>query len=134
MWIDQNRNGKKEKNEPGLPYRPITVEITKPAVSSKSPTAITTDENGLFSIPDLDAGSWTIAASQRTPTLEKTFDSTNGTTTNWIATTAVPVNGVGEADFAAAGIYLVTPICSDGTRLAPQLHFQCCLSLRVWQY
>jgi LPXTG-motif cell wall-anchored protein len=39
----------------------------------------------------------------QTSALEKTFDSTNGTTTSWLASAVVPINGVGEADFAAAG-------------------------------
>jgi LPXTG-motif cell wall-anchored protein len=190
VWIDQNRNGKQDSNEPGLPFTPIVAEVSTAPVSSQSlnkagvaPSRVrkfainaTTDANGFYNVPSLDPGNWSVTATLQTSALEKTFDSTNGSTTNWFASAVVPVNGVGEADFAAAGnaqveldvqptaectktntvevqwagtdtkmntsddvvflatvkdqeslvrglpwgSYLVTPICSDGTRLAPQ--------------
>jgi LPXTG-motif cell wall-anchored protein len=189
VWIDQNRNGKKESNEPGLPFTPLVAEVA-PAVSGQSLSRsgvsssrvrkfainATTDANGFYDVPSLDPGRWTVTATLQTSALEKTFDSTNGSTTTWLASAVVPVNGVGEADFAAAGnaqvaldvlptaectktntvevqwagidtkmnttddvvflatvknqeslvrglpwgSYIITPICSNGTRLAPQ--------------
>ena len=190
VWIDQNRNGKQDFNEPGLPFTPVRAEVSAPPVASQSfnrtnrvetrvrkfAVNAVTDENGFYEVPVLSPGNWKVTATLQTSALEKTFDSTNGATTNWLASAVVPVNGVGEADFAAAGnaqvaldvvptaeciktntvevqwagtdtkmktsddvvfltmvknqeslvrglpwgSYLITPLCSDGTRLAAQ--------------
>jgi LPXTG-motif cell wall-anchored protein len=117
VWIDQNRNGKQDSDEPGLPFTPLVANIVTSSVSgqgvgkaSAGKTSVrkfavnaTTDANGFYNVPSLEPGSWTVTATLQTSALEKTFDSTNGTTTSWLASALVPVNGVGEADFAAAG-------------------------------
>jgi LPXTG-motif cell wall-anchored protein len=190
VWIDQNRNGKQDSNEPGLPSTPLIAELITSGVSRQSankPGTVssrvrkfainaTTDADGFYDVPSLEPGSWTVTATLQTGALEKTFDSTNGSTTKWLASAFVPINGVGEADFAAAGnaqvaldvqptvectksntvevqwagidskmrttddvvflatiknqeslvrglpwgSYIITPICSNGTRLAPR--------------
>jgi len=116
VWIDQNRNGKQDSDEPGLPFTPLVAEIVTSSVSSQGvgqtsprPTVrklsitTTTDANGFYNVASLEPGSWKVTATLQTQALEKTFDSTNGSTTSWLASAVVPINGVGEADFAAAG-------------------------------
>jgi hypothetical protein len=117
VWIDQNRNGKQDSNEPGLPFTPLTAEITRSAVSGQSvgrrsgvATAsarkftvnATTDAFGNYDIPSLEPGDWDVVAKLLTEALERTYD-TGGLASDWFASARVPINGVGEADFAAAG-------------------------------
>ena len=131
VWIDQNRNGKQDSDEPGLPFTPLTAEITSSAVSGQSvrtagvrKTAVrkyvvtaTTDAFGNYDVPSLEPGSWSVIAKLQTSALERTYD-TGGGLTDWLASALVPINGVGEADFAAAGNARValtvepTPTCS----------------------
>lgn len=60
-----------------------------------------TDLNGSYSIAVLEPGTWTVKATLTATALQKTFDSTGAA--DWTASAVVPTNGVGVADFAAAG-------------------------------
>lgn len=174
VWIDLNRNGVQDPNEPGIPGVPVSAQLSGGTGSGSTVSGVT-DEDGNFDFPTVTPGTWTITSTLSSNKLSRTYDST-ATLTDWIATAEVPINGVGEGYFAAAGSsrmtlttissptcrqaesieikwagvdnkfkttddvtfnstvakqeseisnlpwgsYNVTPICSDGTRLATQ--------------
>jgi LPXTG-motif cell wall-anchored protein len=90
-----NRDGVRDQNEPFL-------KSTKLSVSSGT-TSLTayTDDNGLYKVSNVAPGTWAIAASLSISELEMVYDTTGAA--DWKATAIVPVNGVGTANFAAAG-------------------------------
>ena len=107
-WIDMNRNGRREQREPLLANQ--LIEVSRATATAASARGIVrkqasyttkTDLNGSYSIPELEPGTWTVKATLTAKELEKTFDSTGAA--DWSATAVVPTNGVGRADFAAAG-------------------------------
>ena len=108
VWIDMNRNGKRENREPSLANQPI--EVTRASATAASARGIVrkqatyttkTDLNGSYSFAVLEPGTWTVKATLTATALQKTFDSTGAA--DWTASAVVPTNGVGVADFAAAG-------------------------------
>lgn len=101
VWIDLNRNGVQDPNEPGLPGIPVTANLVGGSGSGSTVSGIT-DEDGNFDFPTITPGTWTITSTLSSNKLSRTYDST-ATLTDWIATAEVPINGVGEGYFAAAG-------------------------------
>lgn len=72
----------------------------------------TTDAFGAYSFPKVAPGTWTLVATLRSNQLE---DQRHGRVTDWIVPVAVPINGVGVGDFAAAGSKSLTGLLETAT-------------------
>lgn len=116
VWIDLNRNGVQDPNEPGIPGVPVTAQLSGGSGTGSTVSGVT-DEDGNFDFPTVTPGTWTITSTLSSNKLSRTYDST-ATLTDWVATAEVPINGVGEGYFAAAGSSRMTlsttssPTCS----------------------
>lgn len=123
MWIDFDRDGVWDTDEPPIPETPVIAEYvgagqvsgqSVEAMAAVANIALRTDASGRFAVPQLEPGSWKLTAQLNTASLEKVFDS--GGALDWVVNAIVPVNGVGEGDFAAAGNSgLVAPVLPAGT-------------------
>jgi LPXTG-motif cell wall-anchored protein len=108
-WVDMNRNDVRDENEPFLKNTKLVAtqdsSVASQSVSSTGVSAVSfslsTDENGYYEVPKLAPGKWTVAAVLSIKELDRVYDSVGAA--DWKVTTTVPVNGVGVADFAAAG-------------------------------
>ena len=89
IWIDSNRDGKKDSSEKILANHTVTVK---------------TDSAGNYEVADLPAGNWVVtAAAVSDSNYEKVFDSDSGTTSSdWVVAASVPSTGTATADFATA--------------------------------
>ena len=127
VWIDKNLNEVQDSDEPGLAFTPLVATLTVSYVGGTPGTKLTfkTDALGKYSVPVLEPGKWDVRASLITDALTKTFDTNDGVgvqsvraasvngqsssdvraleVIDWEAKATVPVNGLGIADFAAAG-------------------------------
>ena len=127
VWIDKNLNQLQDSDEPGLPFTPMIATLVTSSVGGTPGTKInfTTDRLGKYLIPKLEPGKWDVSATLQSDALAKTFDTDDGVGTqsvrslslsnvrtagvnkaaviDWEAKASVPVNGLGVADFAAAG-------------------------------
>jgi hypothetical protein len=109
VWIDTNRNGRQEANEPGMPKTLVKLERTSsPAVQSlsvvKQSAALPetyTDSSGAYSFENVEPGQWSVKAILNSQALSTVYDSSGNT--DWIVPVSVPVNGEARGDFAAAG-------------------------------
>lgn len=103
IWIDSNRDGKKDSSEKILANHTVTVKAG-PGNSSTQTFTVKTDSAGNYEIADLPAGNWVVtAASVGSSNYENVFDSDSGTTSSdWVVTASVPSTGTASADFATA--------------------------------
>lgn len=101
VWIDLNRDCAQDSNEPGIPGITVTAQLVGGSGPGSTISGVT-DEDGNFDFPTVTPGTWTITSTLSSNKLSRTCDSTS-TLTDWIATGEVPINGVGEGYFAAAG-------------------------------
>ena len=110
-WVDFDRDGIWDANEPALPETPLVAVLLEETVRSpqsvdrrraqETTITIRTDATGRFNVATLTPGKWRVTASLTTASLERVYDS--GGALDWQVDAVVPINGVGEADFAAAG-------------------------------
>lgn len=96
IWIDVNRDGVKDDDEPYLGG--IKVTITGPGGVT---TTKTTDKDGFISFTDLAPGAWTVVPVLPSGDLEKVYDSDG--TPNWSQSVTVVESQVATTAFAAAG-------------------------------
>lgn len=128
VWIDFDRDGKWDSNEPSLPQTPLVAELTEAAVLSAQSVRssvrtqgttirLTTDSAGRFSVGSLTPGKWRVKALLTTEALETVYDS--GGQLDWTLDAVVPLNGVGVGTFAAAGntTILNSPVPSGTTQV-----------------
>lgn len=103
IWIDSNRDGKKDSSEKILANHAVTVKAG-PGNSSTQTFTVKTDSAGNYEVADLPAGNWVVtAASVGSSNYENVFDSDSGTTSSdWVVTASVPSTGTASADFATA--------------------------------
>lgn len=103
IWIDSNRDGKKDSSEKILANHTVTVKAG-PGNSSTQTFTVKTDSAGNYEVADLPAGNWVVtAASVGSSNYENVFDSDSGTTSSdWVVTASVPSTGTASADFATA--------------------------------
>lgn len=103
IWIDSNRDGKKDSSEKILANHAVTVKAG-PGNSSTQTFTVKTDSAGNYEVADLPAGNWVVtAASVGNSNYENVFDSDSGTTSSdWVVTASVPSTGTASADFATA--------------------------------
>ena len=94
VWIDVNRDGKRDADEPVL-------KNTKLSITSGSTTYTEyTDENGAYQVLNIAVGTWSVVAKLSASDLKMVYDTTGAV--DWKASVVVPANGVGIANFAAA--------------------------------
>ena len=127
VWIDKNLNQIQDSDEPGIPFTPLVATLKSSSVGGASGGKLTfkTDALGKYSVPKLEPGKWVVTATLQTDALAKTFDTDGEVGTqsvrsfsvaavqavevkkmaviDWQVSSSVPVNGIGVADFAAAG-------------------------------
>jgi len=129
VWLDMNRNAVQDKNEPGLPGIPVRLEPNGSSTSAGvggpgqarrlgylqavSTLTTTTDAFGAYSFPKVAPGTWTLVATLTSEQLQQTSDT--GGINDWIVPVAVPINGVGVGDFAAAGSKSLTGLLETAT-------------------
>ena len=103
IWIDTNRDGKKDSSEKILANHTVTVKAG-PGNSSTQTFTVKTDSAGNYEVADLPAGNWVVtAASVGNSNYENVFDSDSGTTSSdWVVSASVPDTGTATADFATA--------------------------------
>lgn len=103
LWIDANRDGKKDATEKILSGYTVTVTADTGNSSTQSYT-VTTDTVGNYEIPNIPAGNW-IVRPQALPSTnyEKVFDTdSNLSSADWVVKASVPSTGEATADFATA--------------------------------
>ena len=103
LWIDANRNGKKDATEKILSGYTVTVTADSGNSSTQSYT-ITTDAAGNYEIPNIPAGNWIVSPLALPSTnYEKVFDTdSNLSSADWVVKASVPSTGEATADFATA--------------------------------
>jgi LPXTG-motif cell wall-anchored protein len=103
IWIDSNRDGKKDSSEKILANHTVTVKAGAGNTSTQTFT-VKTDSAGNYEVADIPAGNWIVtAASVSDSNYEKVFDSDSGTkSSDWVVTASVPSTGTATADFATA--------------------------------
>ncbi len=103
VWIDSNRDGKKDSSEKIIANHTVTVKAG-PGNSSTQTFSVKTDSAGNYEVADLPAGNWVVtAASLGNSNYENVFDSDSGTkSSDWVVTASVPSTGTASADFATA--------------------------------
>jgi hypothetical protein len=127
VWLDLNRDGLKDPDEPFMKNIPVTVtQLTSVASASANVrfrtaasfnkaavVTVTTDENGFYIFPSLGAGDWKASASIPTG-LEVTYDSQGSHEGEVIAT--VPV-----ASSAFTWVGLVSETAAGNTKLLEKI-------------
>jgi len=103
IWIDTNRDGKKDSSEKILANHAVTVK-PGPGNTSTQTYTVKTDSAGNYEVADIPAGNWIVtAASVGNSNYENVFDSDSGTaSSDWVVTASVPSTGTASADFATA--------------------------------
>jgi hypothetical protein len=103
LWIDANRDGKKDSSEKILSNYTVTVKAGTGNSSTQTYT-VTTDSAGSYEVADIPAGNWIVTpAALPSANYEKVFDSDSSTVSaDWVVTASVPATGVATADFATA--------------------------------
>jgi len=103
LWIDANRDGKKDSSEKVLSNYTVTVKAGTGNSSTQTYT-ITTDSAGNYEVADIPAGNWTVTpAALPSANYEKVYDSDSSTVSaDWVVTASVPATGTATADFATA--------------------------------
>lgn len=103
IWIDTNRDGKKDSNERIL--RSYSVTVTPgPGNAATQTFTVVTDESGNYEIADLPAGNWIVRpAALPSADYENVFDTdSNLVNPDWIVAASVPSEGEATADFSLA--------------------------------
>ncbi|CAB4608304.1 unannotated protein [freshwater metagenome] len=103
LWIDANRDGKKDASEKILAG--YTVNVTADTGNSSTQTySVTTDAAGNYEISNIPAGNWIVRPIALTSTnYEKVFDTdSNISSVDWVVKVSVRSTGEVTADFAAA--------------------------------
>ena len=96
VWIDANRDGKQNADEPVYPG--VTCTATGPGGATKSAVS---DAAGSAVFADLDPGAWSVTCDLKDESLEKVYDSDS--TVDWKASATVEVGKYAEVKFGAAG-------------------------------
>lgn len=99
IWIDLDRDGVWDSNEPALPNG--AVQAIPQGVQNPTAVNLTTDASGRFQASGLAVGSWRVIARLDTSALAKSWDTDGGA--DWEVVVVIPVGGVAIADFAAHG-------------------------------
>jgi hypothetical protein len=108
LWLDLNRDGVHDANEPALPGQPVSLQSAAVptgfgrARTFAAPTAqsTVTDSTGHYSFTDLPAGGWVVTA-QVPAALTATYDTDGGA--DLLVAVTLPTGGAGIADMAAVG-------------------------------
>jgi SdrD B-like domain len=103
LWIDANRDGKKDATEKVLANYTVTVKSGTGNSSTQTYT-VTTDSAGNYEVANIPAGNWIVTpAALPSANYEKVFDTDSNTTSaDWVVTASVPTTGTATADFATA--------------------------------
>ena len=103
LWIDANRDGKKDTAEKVLANYTVTVKAGTGNSSTQTYT-VTTDSAGNYEVDNLPAGNWIVTpAALPSANYEKVFDTDSNTTaSDWVVVASVPATGEATADFATA--------------------------------
>lgn len=103
LWIDANRDGKKDATEKILSGYTVTVTADTGNSSTQSYT-VTTDAAGNYEIPNIPAGNWIVRPlSLPSTNYEKVFDTdSNLSSADWVVKASIPSTGEATADFATA--------------------------------
>ena len=103
LWIDANRDGKKDSSEKVLSNYTVTIKAGTGNSSTQTYT-VTTDSAGNYEVSNIPAGNWIVTpASLPSANYEKVYDSDSNTTSaDWVVTASVPSTGTATADFATA--------------------------------
>ena len=103
LWIDANRDGKKDSSEKILSNYSVTVTAGTGNSSTQTYT-VTTDSAGNYEISNIPAGNWVVRpAALPSANYEKVYDTDSNTTSaDWVVTASVPATGEATADFATA--------------------------------
>ncbi|MEY3617349.1 MAG: hypothetical protein RL726_47 [Actinomycetota bacterium] len=99
VWIDFDRDGVWDANEPALPG--VSVQAVPQGVQNPVAVDLTTDSAGRFQASGLAPGSWKVIARLDSSALTKSWDTDGGT--DWEVIVVVPTGGEAVADFAAHG-------------------------------
>ena len=103
LWIDTNRDGKKDTAEKVLANYTVTVKAGSGNSSTQTYT-VTTDSAGNYEVDNIPAGNWIVTpAALPSANYEKVYDTDSNTTAaDWVVTASVPATGEATADFATA--------------------------------
>jgi LPXTG-motif cell wall-anchored protein len=103
IWIDANRNGKKDASEKILAEYKVTVTADTGNSSTQTFT-VTTDTEGNYEVPNIPAGNWIVRPlALSSANYETVFDSdSNLSSADWVVKASVPATGEATADFATA--------------------------------
>jgi len=103
LWIDANRDGKKDSSEKVLASYTVTVKAGTGNSSTQTYTVIT-DSAGNYEVANIPAGNWIVTpAALPSANYEKVFDTDSSTASaDWVVTASVPATGTATADFATA--------------------------------
>ena len=111
VWLDANRNGEQDRNEPGLGNTRVRLEpvvapvqamrVLKVASSSMEMREVVTNSDGSYLFNNVPLGNWDIKATLSTSQLDMTSDSQGSN--DWVVSVKVKAYDVAYGDFAAAG-------------------------------
>lgn len=103
LWIDANRDGKKDSSEKVLSNYTVTVKAGTGNSSTQTYT-VTTDSAGNYEVANIPAGNWIVTpAALPSANYEKVYDSDSSiVSADWVVTASVPSTGTATADFATA--------------------------------
>jgi LPXTG-motif cell wall-anchored protein len=103
LWVDANRDGKKDASELVLTNYSVTVSAGSGNSSTQTFT-VKTDASGSYEVGDLPAGEWIVRpASLPSKDYDMVFDSDSNTSkVDWVVAASVPTSGEVTADFATA--------------------------------
>jgi hypothetical protein len=112
LWIDTNRDGKKDASEKVLTGYTVTVTAGTGNTSTQTYT-ITTDAAGNYEVSNIPAGEWIVRPTAlQSANYEKVFDTDSSLASpDWVVNAKVLATGEATADFAAA---LTTAAVSSG--------------------
>lgn len=103
LWIDANRDGKKDASEKILAEYKVTVTADT-GNSSTQTFNVTTDAEGNYEVANIPAGDWIVRPfALPSADYEKVFDTdSNLSSVDWVVKASVPATGETTADFATA--------------------------------
>jgi hypothetical protein len=103
IWVDSNRNGRKDSNEKIMKDYSIVVS-PGPGNTETETFTVETDENGDYEIADLPPGNWIVRpAALPSEDYEAVFDTDSDLeASDWVVGASVPGEGEATADFSLA--------------------------------